>query len=475
MFFRHQRKHKFLFPLLFAFAASILTGSASAELYPLSDSLVQEVLSESVPTGIAPADFRVEDFRLEWVKDPVPGVEVRLGRESLEWVRVGEVLLLPRARLILTTKDIESGMVRNAGYTQPLAVEEGQRPGSARGTAEIPVALMSSDKNLIEVSLVRGGKVFRGQLRVRFNPVQALSGNRVYTDHTCSEFDIRSEILRAPNVSDGQGLEVSQEDDWIFIGCRKVYVEGDEHRTFSAELYVYWDGVGEVIRVGGVETPATLESLWPLRIRSEPSYVDLQSVNRSVRLNYRLPPRARFLSLSLGVGPYDYTFRGISSKVETIAPLLTFYASYFFTETVRLVAFNAMPLHSRFYSDFGVYVKNETFRALDKRLSLSLMLGGHLIAFRAADDARFRVAAPQGFEMVFSDFLAKRYNLAAGAFIYPPISGRSYYNAWLRYGTSSFFGEFNYISWREPLSDGALSVYTRSAGISFGFPIGQLF
>jgi hypothetical protein len=80
-----------------------------------------------------------------------------------------------------------------------------------------------------------------------------------------------------------------------------------------------------------------------------------------------------------------------------------------------------------------------------------------------------RLSAPQGFELVFRDFFATSRNLTFGAFLYPKIAGRTYYNTWIRWGSGAFFGEVNYIGWKEPHDNGYTE--THSLGLSFGIPV----
>src|SRR5688572_25914457 len=78
----------------------LLTGSvtqihvAHANTHELPRSLIKEALSEAVPSGIPPMDLSSADFELQW-KAPIPGLTASLVTESVEWVRVAEVLLFP--------------------------------------------------------------------------------------------------------------------------------------------------------------------------------------------------------------------------------------------------------------------------------------------------------------------------------------------------------------------------------------------
>ena len=92
--------------------------------------------------------------------------------------------------------------------------------------------------------------------------------------------------------------------------------------------------------------------------------------------------------------------------------------------------------------------------------------------FRSNDQHYLRPGGPQGIEIVYRDAFKRAHNFSVGAFAYPPINDRSYYNVWLRWGTGKFFGELNFISWREKAGTyDSQTVFNRSMGVSFGFPL----
>lgn len=429
------------------------TNLARADLHELPSNLAQTVLSETVPFTFTPIGFTVEDFKLEWVGKALPGIELKLGRKSLEWVRAGGVFVLPRARAIVEASDIQSGQLKNNGFSQSFELSDGN------GRAEIPIALLSAENNEIFITVNRAGRMEQGTVYVRFSPRTGL-GAKVLQDTTCSRFSLQIEP------------EGMREDTWMYLGCRLVYVEGAEHSTASLELYVYWDNVGQEVLLDGVATRAQPTSVWPLRLRSRPGKVTLVSDTQKLLIRYFMPERTRLLSLGVGLGPYAYTFHGGGNSVDTILPVFfTLYGSYFMREQMRIVAFDAAALHSAFFNDFGIYLMLEQIRVMDERFSMNLLLGAHTLTYKIPSGVYMRFSAPQGLEFVFRDFLKRRHNLALGGFFYPTIRGRSYYNSWLRWGTAGLFAELNFISWREPLEDEDGSLYNRSLGVSIGFPV----
>src|SRR5438105_2408380 len=81
---------------------ALFSASAQAGVVALPPQIAEEILSESVPTVFfSPNSFEATDFEAYWAEPPPPGASLSLGAESLQWVRVAEVLLLPRGRLVV--------------------------------------------------------------------------------------------------------------------------------------------------------------------------------------------------------------------------------------------------------------------------------------------------------------------------------------------------------------------------------------
>ncbi len=435
---------------------------AEAFITQLPLSLAQEVLSETVPTAFAPFDLKVEDYQLEWVGQPLSQVDLSWMPGSLQWVRVASVFSLPRARLRLAVKSSQAvtGLVSNAGFHQALSRTRG-------GPADIfevqlPVALLSGAENSIEVTLRAGKETRKGTVRLRFKARPELGENRIFTDPSCSRF----------GVTATGSAQSSKNPGWAYMGCRLTELEGLPQLASSLEIFTFWDNVGQSLQVGGVSTPSTSVSVWPLRLRSDPGTISL-ATESGVRadVSYRMAPVYRRGSLGLGVGPYTNDFQGSESVMGQWAPSLTLYGSYFITEQIRLVSFGAATIYRPVTTDLGVYLHTEYLKLLDDRLVVSVLLGVHANGFRDGNTYRLIMGAPQGFELKLVDTFSKAKNFVAGAFIYPEIQEKSYYNVWLRWGAGAYFGEVNYISWSEKID--ANSYRSRSLGVCLGFPVAR--
>ncbi len=431
----------------------------------LRESVIPEALSETIPTAFAPNDIQPEDFVIEWQGKALDGVTLKLAPGSLQWVRVAEVLVVPRARLFVNAERTEGGRVTTGGFSQTLT-----RPTAAEPFhAEMPIALVSGEVNPIEISVLKGAKKLIGEARLRFKPRASseVAHQRVFFDSSCSRFGLRAS---------GSATE-AQAQGWVYVGCRLATVRTTGHRTTSLEAYVFWDGVGQTVDVGGVETPATSASIWPLRLRSEPREIRLAAGHKlkdQLVLNYSTPEYFHNAFIGLGIGPYISHFDGEAGEYfHGAVPIATLYGSYSITETFRIVAFDATTLNQSYATDFGIYVSSEYFRFLDQRIAVNVMLGGHVNAFRSNTKYYVIPGFPQGIEGTYFDFLFRGYNFTAGAFVYPEVSGKYYYNMWLRYGTGRWFGEVNLIAWGERFGTpgSEIQINTRAAGISFGMPI----
>ncbi len=427
-------------------------------------SLIRAALFESTPSAFAPSDISAEDFSWSWTsKDqthsqPPANIHVQISPQSLQWVRVSEVLVIPRARLIITAPvtAVSGGHIDYLGVTYPFMAA-----GQQKLYIDLPIVLLQSANHSVRFSLkIRDGKKLQYQLKINYQPKQSELRNLVMVDSSCSSYQVDGEINQ------------SKQPSWAYVGCRLIHGEGAGYRPAHLEMHMILSepNLGNSLIINQSEVEATQEGLWVVRTKGPNSKITVESPSLKLNLTHSAPSTVKYGFFGVGLGPYQYTQHSPGTDISSVIPLLTIYMSYFLTETVSLAAFNATNIHKQFLTDTGIYLRTETNRILDRRVSLSLMLGAHAIAFKWDGKTTTRFSAPQGVEALFRDFLKTSYNLSAGAFIYPPIASRSYYNLWLRWGKASYFAEFNYIGLQEPLEFGQ-RYYSRSVGLSFGFPL----
>lgn len=374
---------------------------------------------------------------------------------TIQWVRVSQLLVLPRARLRISVAGWDFITVRTAGYAD--SAEGGE-------LLEVPVALLSLESAPIQLVLEKGNVVERHSLWLDYSPSSAPkaagSPPRVFADSSCSAY--------SPQVVEPEKLPPQH---WVYFGCRIVRSRVPEGEAPSLEIYLHWEGAKGILRSGLARVESLIPGLWLLRAGPERPVISLETAKgEKLEVHFQLPKKLSYASLGVGVGPYSYLLNDSASTVERVMPITTVYGSYFLTESSRMVFFDALTGGTRWFNDMGIYFQNESTRALDERLLLNVLLGFHIIGFKADSGVAYRAGVPQGFEMVIRDAFRVRWNASVGGLFYPPIAGKTYYNAWVRYGTSSLFGEINYIAWSElgPVNE---RIYSRSLGVTLGAPL----
>lgn len=414
-----------------------------------------DIVSESTPSAFAPNDFDTEDFTVEWIGDPPSDITAALTPRTLQWVRVSDVLVLPRGQLVLTSQKSLHGIIEHAGRVHSFL----DTPTGAQ--ADVTVALLPSAEPPVRISLENGQKA---ALRFRFTPrpvaVSPLASPLVAVDSTCSRAHIEIKGPTAPPFT-----------HWTYVGCRLIHTSGAEHNTAALEISVYLADVETLKANGTVATPIA-PGFWTFTVRSRGTIELDPGDKQRFTIDYAVPENDHRGFIGFGLGPYFYTIHGGGLDTDQPAPLATIYAGYRISETTRLTAFNATAIHPQYYTDFGIYLNTQSVRAIDNRLTMNLLLGGHLLGFQTANEIHVRPSIPQGVELNITDFLARAHNLTLGSFIYPPIDKKAYYNIWLRWGTARLFVELNYILWQDTTGSTANDeIYSRSLGISFGIPL----
>lgn len=433
----------------------VATTAAQQPSWELPRSLVSATLNEPQPTAFAPAALSTEDFTVDRGAGADPSIEATIEPGSFEWVRVAGILVIGRAVVRVTARDASRGTVSYAGRAHSLAA----RPPGA-GTRErevlVPVALVAGRQHPLRAQAWRDGAVRTATFHLRFTPRPEHRG-LVLFDSSCSPFGLRTARGSIPN------------DSMLYVGCKAMITSRDGHDSSSLDVYLLWDQAPDVT-IEYLPASPMRDSLYVQRVTGRSGGTTLGSGTTHVDLAYRMgePIYAGFFGA--GIGPYFYQLQDDRLAVETSIQLLTLYAGYVINPTMRVVYFNATALHRYGSMDQGLYLWIEQFRAIDDRLSLNLLLGVNVLVHARHDHFVGRLSAPQGFEIVVRDFLARERNLTAGAFLYPRIADRSYYNVWLRWGSRALFGEVNYIEWQEPFGDDSTSK-NRALGLTIGMPL----
>lgn len=390
----------------------------------------------------SPAPLRTEDFAVEWTGPPPAQLSAELESGSLEWVIAGR-LKVPRGILVLRRPPGHAATVAQAGALHAWAADT--------PSVTIPILLLTGVEHRIRIRFAddRGA-----DLEIRFRPRPANQG-LVLMDATCSPFGLHVREGTVPP------------DSYLYFACGQLRVARRSGISPSVEARAYWQGSGDLVALNGISVPPDGSGTWSVTLPHETSALRLQTRGHEITMAYRIPPRLRALSLGIGLGPYVYHYDSPLKRIDNdLIALATLYGSLTIAPNMRVVYFNAAPVLRPGYFDQGLYLWTEQFRLFDSRMSFNLLLGFHALVFQYAGDTRLVPSLPQGGEVVFTDFLARGFNFAAGAFYYPEINRRSYINAWLRWGTPLLFAEINYLDWKEPVD--SATVHTRAIGASLG-------
>jgi hypothetical protein len=411
---------------IFCFAV-LLAGTFHA---PIVKAWTERALEAADPFVFTPNDLGLRDFTIEsalpwsWVEG------------SFEWVRIERRFLVPRARIRVR---LEPGT--------PVTYR-GRHFESEKPELELPVVLSQETGNELRV-----GGANPSVIRPRFKPHAPLK-QPIILDASCSSTPLR---IQAPSLS----------RSWGHVICRPTHPNQEAGYGLRMDVDLLWESESpsDPVRIGHAASESSDGVTHSISFSGNtPSYA-LSKGRETMTLVAPLPDRFRPLAVSLGLGPY--------SHMEVLRPFATVYAAYLFNDALKMALFSAFPIRKNPEVDTGVYVIVEQFRGIDERVTLNLLLGAHSLSFRSGGEYLHRISAPQGVEMSFRDCLLRTQNLTLGGFFYPKIEGRSYVNAWLRYGNSKFFTEFNFITWQEPVTAGSFSV--KSAGLSIGFPLFRAF
>ncbi|MBS1960138.1 MAG: hypothetical protein JST80_11745 [Bdellovibrionales bacterium] len=405
------------------------------------------------PYTYAPNNLSLRDFKLgEGGKAPV---QYEWITGSFEWTRVDKKFVVPRAKVRLSTSPTAK-VIYQKQYFFP----------NAQGKVDVPVALTQE-------RYTAGPTGDRNEIVVE-DPVTHQNARLpiVFTGK-----NIKPAITLDTNCS-GPGLIIKARNlrrSWVYVMCRTIHPATDHANGVKLDIDVYWEMEGSpgTIQVNNQTIDLTDGLTASIATDSKTpnfSFSRGKENPETFELEVHLPERFHPLSVALGLGPYSH-----QNQTRAYA---TLYASYYFNEAMKLAAFGAFPVRADPEVDLGLYFIAEQARALDERLILNLLLGFHTLSFVPGAgpaaisggglDRRFSFSAPQGIELIFRDFLAKRQNLSYGLFYYPTINNRAYFNSWLRYGSSTFL-ELNFIQWQEPVGNDTFGA--KSFGLSIGFPL----
>lgn len=442
----------------------VITAFASSSDVFASENPYRILLDDPFPNSDAPVALNPALYRWRGIEKLPTGSKMEWDSDSVQWSRVDERLILPRARVKIDIPGVDGAVVSVWGRTTPLV-----KSSQGFWSGEVSVPLVSGEASLLNVLLKKG--VSETSYPLTLERVGGETLPLIGLDPSCSAWHVGI----VERVSVGHVPSTNPARRALVLGdCRVVRGASADGMVPALDLFLFVDGAGDELKMNGSTVKAVAPSLFRIRLFPQNEPVVLESTSGgSYELRYRIPANLNRGFIGLGVGPYRYYLSAPAVDLNTTAAVLTLYGSYQLSDSTYFTAFNATAIHKRFFSDTGFYFKSESLRVLDRRVTLYVMLGANLMAFKDGPAVRKKWGAPQGFEASYRDFLSPNRSLVVGAFVYPPIDGKSYYNAWIRYGSPSLFGEVNYLGVRNQFESD--SIYVRSLGFSIGFPLARFF
>jgi hypothetical protein len=453
---RFSRAHFSVLVFALLALASPFDGKAAENPYRV-------LLDDPFPTSAPPVKLVPAMYRWRGIETLPPGSKLDWEAESAQWSRIDDRIVLPRARVKIEIPGAESAIVSTWERTTPLRK-------SLKGSwfGEVTVPLVSGDASKLSIFAKIAGRETEFPLTL-----ERVGGDREDSfgiDASCSPWQVS--LSRRVAIADS--AKPLAHPALVLADCRVIREASSDGFLASLDLFLFLDGAGDSIKMNGSTMKAEAPSLFRIRLFPQNQPILLESANGGTfELRYRIPTKLNRGFLGVGLGPYKYHLEAPGSGANATAAVLTIYGSYQLSESVRFTAFNATVVNPNFYSDTGFYLKSDSAKFLDGRVTFSVMLGANLMGFHYDSSTHKKWGAPQGFEAVYHDFLSPNRSLVVGAFIYPLIEGKSYYNSWLRYGSPALFGEVNYLGVRNQFLDETVTV--RSIGFSLGFPLARFF
>jgi hypothetical protein len=439
--------------LLLLFTFGLISGAQAA------DNPYRVLLDDPFPAAAPPVKVLPTMYRWRGIESLPAGSKMEWDADSIQWSRIDDRIVLPRARVKIEVPGVDGVQVSTWERTTPL-----RKSTASSWFGEVMVPLVSGDASKLSVWVKKGKK--ETEYPITLERVGGEAGDSVGIDSSCSPWQIEFSRRTVAKSANRPAL--------VVMDCRVIRSVSAEGMLASLDLFLFLDGSGDELKMNGSTVKAEAPSLFRLRLYPQNQPIILESTNGdSFELRYRIPTKLNRGFIGVGVGPYQYQLQAPGTDVNTTAGVVTIYGSYQLNETVRFTAFDATAIHKNYFTDTGFYIKSESFRVLDQRVSVYVMLGANLNGFKYGSGTQKKWGVPQGFEAAYRDFLSPNRSLVFGAFIYPPIDGKSYYNTWLRYGSSSIFGEFNFLEVRNRFD--ADTVHVRSVGFSVGFPLAKFF
>jgi hypothetical protein len=368
-------------------------------------------------------------------------LKAKLIDHSLQWVRLDQVLLVPRALLSVSFQaEAEQNFTFSYGTERVVPLFDAET-GTYRTTMFISLFESIPLKLLLENEEV-------STLRVIPTPQSSEASDLV--DYSCAPYDVEV-----------NGVE----DDLVSVGCKiqRTGRFGEERPylevLFTSASFRFKDDSSPPYNVVFYESGKASVKL-----------INHDGKEELLTIRAKVPKHLPRLRLAMGLGPYTLYTKIEGDRKNQIAPTVMLYGNLALNQSSSFRFFDSYSKNVSTFHNWGTYFAWDLARFCDQRCQLTSLIGAQGVDFRfnSNDRADSDIIYPQGFEFVYLHPFGKlNYKLSYGMFTSLGAS-YDYQNLWLRYG-KGWFWELNFIEWE--LSGRSASMF----GISVGFPIASFF
>lgn len=369
-------------------------------------------------------------------------LRAKLVEHTLQWVRLDEVLLVPRA-LLQVQFTAEPG--RNFTFTY--------------GNQKV-IPLFDAKNNIYKTQTFVS--LFEAIPLELYENDQIMSTIRVLPTSESSPISQLIDYSCAPYYLEITGLV----DDFVSVGCKiqRTGRFGDEKPylevLITSASYRLKDQSAPPYNITFHETGTAKMTL-----------VSYDGREETLSISAKVPERLPRLRLAWGAGPYTLYTKSETQRKNQIAPTLMLYGNLALNAQTSLRFFDSYSRNVSTFHNWGAYFAWDLARFCDQRCQLTSLIGAQGVGyqFNSGADKVSEVIYPQGFEFVYSHpFGQLNYKLSYGMFASLSTTQYNYKNLWLRYG-KGWFLEANYIEWSRD------EWFASMFGLSVGFPLVSFF
>lgn len=366
--------------------------------------------------------------------------KVEFIKDSVQWIRMSNNLLSPRARLGIQIESSDSNIHLN--YSGKSIV-------LTRHQNILYTQLYVSLFNPMPIEVIVDGKKV-GRITIRARSPERKTETKLI-DYSCSNYNVQI-----------QGVD----DEYISVGCRmdRLGRIGKER----PRLEVSWSATNFHLLD---QSPPPYVSIFT---RNDPAKVmveDEEGNKKEITITADIPERLHRLKTAFGLGPYAFNATEQGKKRDTvIAPSFMLYGNFYLMPGASVRMFDALVWQDSIFNNFGFYFAYDVAKIFDQRILIVPLLGVQGLTFKYNKNSPSftRMIYPQGAEVVINHaFGITGYSVVYGMF-FSTSSAVDYMNLWLRWGKKVFW-EINYIDWGDDGHEATMY------GLSVGIPLGSFF